>query len=127
MNHPPVIASSSFSVPRYSRSGSVIGSVNAYDVDTNQTLSFFISGLFFCYDSLLGGNALTVNDTPIVDLFHIDSTSGQLSLLNDAVFLLDVDRILLQVTVFDDGIPPRNASFSLPLLFYSLVLPFPFD
>ena len=113
MNHPPVISPSSFSIPRYSLNNTYIGSVNAYDVDSNQTLSFSVSGLFSLHFSLLDVSTVIGSYSHLVDFFHIDSASSQLFLLNDALFLLDVDSVILQVTVFDDGVPSRNASSSI--------------
>ena len=115
VNHPPVISSSSFSIPRYSPNDTFIGSVNAYDVDTNQTFSFSLSGIFPFPNSLLDVSTVIGSYSHLVDFFHIDSASGQLFLLNDALFLLDVHSVILQVTVFDDGVPSRNASSSLLL------------
>lgn len=123
MNHPPVISPSSFSIPRYSLNNTYIGSVNAYDVDSNQTLSFSVSGLFSLPFSLLDVSTVIGSYSHAVDFFHIDSASGQLFLLNDALFLLDVHSVILQVTVFDDGVPSRNASSSLIPSSLSLVLP----
>lgn len=110
-----MISSSSFFIPRYSSNGTYIGSVNAYDVDANQTLSFSLSGLFSFVLLLVDGSSSSVSDLRVVDFLHIDSASGQLFLLSDAVFQLDIDSIILEVTVFDDGVPPRNASSSLLL------------
>lgn len=115
VNHPPVISPSSFSIPRYSLNNTYIGSVNAYDVDSNQTLSFSVSGLFSLPFSLLDVSTVNGSLSHIVDFFRIDSASGLLFLLNDAIFQRDMDNVILQVTVFDDGVPSRNASSSLLL------------
>lgn len=123
VNHPPVISPSSFSIPRYSSNGTYIGSVNAYDVDTNQTLSFSLSGISPFLISLVEVSTVSGSLSHIVDFFRIDSASGLLFLLNDAIFQRDIDNVILQVTVFDDGVPSRNASSSLIPSSLSLVLP----
>ena len=89
--------------------------MNAYDVDTNQTLSFSLSGISPFLISLIEVSTVSGSLSHIVDFFRIDSASGLLFLLNDAIFQRDMDNVILQVTVFDDGVPSRNASSSLLL------------
>lgn len=93
VNEAPVITDKSFTVVENSASGTIVGSIIAFDVDAGQSLAYSITG------STLAG------------AFAIDATSGQITVANAALLNFEaVSSVTLTVTVTDSGNPALSSS-----------------
>lgn len=86
-NRPPVISSVNFSLPENSPPGSVAGSVLAMDPDVGQTLQYAIN--------------------PESNRFAVNSSTGQITLLNSGIWDFEsTSPVVLNVQVSDSNVPP---------------------